>query len=58
MLVCKNCGSKRILCKAWVDVNTDEYNDIGTGGIEDHWCIDCEEHTEFVEEEEFIRSTS
>lgn len=58
MLVCENCGGKKIEVKAWVDANTNKYiGEVGEGdlNIDDCWCNTCEEHTNLIDESLFIK---
>ena len=50
---CAECGSKDILCRAWLDSNTDEADSLPDDS-EDLWCEACSEHTWQVRESEFI----
>lgn len=47
-LVCENCGGTNIMCKAWVDPNSDNVIDsCSDEDIEDNWCDDCENNVNF-----------
>ena len=53
-LVCETCGSSDIEVLAWVKVNEqitsyETYQD----EYDDRWCNKCQEHTNFIPEEEF-----
>ena len=50
MLRCEKCGSINIQEMAWVDANTHEYIEEGLNGEYDRWCVDCEEHINFVDD--------
>jgi hypothetical protein len=53
-LVCEECGSDKIQTLQWVDVNTEEIRGAGPGEYEDNWCDECQDHTEFINEDEFL----
>ena len=42
-VVCSNCGGENIEAKAWVNLNTGEY-ELMLIDEEDYWCNDCEGH--------------
>ena len=43
--ICQKCGSEDILQRCWVNVNNnDSLEWIDTGGDEDFWCEQCQEH--------------
>lgn len=49
-LYCRECGSRHILAKAWVDPNTHIFDSLVTNPVdeEDGWCEDCEYNVELV----------
>ncbi len=51
-LVCAECGSDQIQVLAWIDANTNEYKSEGTDDRENHWCEKCQEHVEFITEDQ------
>jgi hypothetical protein len=54
MLVCELCGGSNIELKMWVNPNTNKLGDSASDGEEeDNYCNDCEQHVQFVEENEF-----
>ena len=53
MFVCKECGSKKVQVKAWVNANNNEYISGAIIGEYDIWCEDCEEHCELIQEKEY-----
>ena len=55
MLVCEQCGGKNIEIRAWVDANLSLYHSEGCNEWNDRWCSDCEEHVNFIEEEEYLQ---
>lgn len=52
-LLCKKCGSDEIEQKEWRKVNSGKFSGDTENGTEDQWCPVCEEHVEFVSEEEY-----
>lgn len=45
--ICTECGSDKVQAKAWISLNdkTDiDFSTLESGGSEDYWCKDCEEH--------------
>lgn len=48
MIVCAECGSKKVQTKAWVDVNTNEYQSETDDGV--FFCCDCEEMVDVEDE--------
>ena len=47
-IVCAECGGLNIQARAWVNPNTNEVIDWEEAGFQsDHYCDDCDEHTEF-----------
>lgn len=53
---CAECGSKDILCRAWLDGNTYEADSLPDDS-EDLWCEACSEHTWQVRESELMSAT-
>ena len=53
---CAECGSKDILCRAWLDSNTYEADSLPDDS-EDLWCEACSEHTWQVRESELMSAT-
>lgn len=53
---CAECGSKDILCRAWLDSNTYEADSLPDDS-EDLWCEACAEHTDQVRESELMSGT-
>ena len=53
---CAECGSKDILCRAWLDGNTYEADSLPDDS-EDLWCEACSEHTWQVRESELMSDT-
>lgn len=53
---CAECGSKDILCRAWLDGNTYEADSLPDDS-EDLWCEACAEHTDQVRESELMSGT-
>ena len=50
VLVCPDCGCDFCLVKAWVDINTNEFNsDIECNA----YCPECEKEVDCIPEEEF-----
>ena len=43
---CRDCGSKDIEIRVWLNLNTDKTND--DGGNDDTWCNECEALTRLV----------
>ena len=50
MIVCSECGGKNIQTAAWVDANTNEYDDEYDGNT---YCEDCQEHTTLEDESNY-----
>ena len=54
ILVCCECGSSEsIQIKVWNYVNSNEYAGECTDDSNDRWCEDCEEHVNFITQEEW-----
>lgn len=53
ILVCEQCGSKKIQTLAWVDANTNKYVGEFSNEKQDNWCENCEEHVYFTTEETY-----
>ncbi len=55
MIVCIECGSHDIEHLEWRKVNTGEFSGEGCREKEDQWCCSCEDHVEFIPEEEYLK---
>lgn len=49
--VCTNCNSDNVLFKAWVNPNNDFKFDNGCTDGQNHWCDDCQTHSELIQVE-------
>jgi len=53
--VCSACGSKEVARCKWVNVNDDTIYDQDSGTTLE-WCMECEDETSIIEENEFKES--
>ncbi len=42
IVVCKECGGRNVVVKAWVNINTNKY--VSEYDEDDTYCDDCKEH--------------
>ncbi len=48
---CKQCDSKNVESKYWVNLNTFKIQDIVDDDSDQNWCADCEKMVEIYDEE-------
>jgi len=54
MIRCKICNGINIEQKAWIDPNDETIMNVcSDDDITDNWCRDCNNHTEFIDDDNY-----
>lgn len=46
--ICDNCGSDKVQCLMWVDLNTKEIKGSSGDESDDSWCDECHSHCTII----------